>query len=54
MNIKEPKTQKLILFFVILIIILILFFYFPYRSNRAQITQLTNRRDSLQIEVQKA
>lgn len=54
MNIREPKTQKVILFFFILIIILVAFFYFIYRPNHQKIRQLTARRDSLQIEVQKA
>jgi type IV pilus assembly protein PilO len=54
MNLREPKTQKTVVFFVILIIILILFFRFPYTSNRNEINTLTARRDSLQIEVQKA
>ncbi len=54
MNLREPKTQKMILFLVILIILLILFFRFPYTSNRNKINQLTAKRDSLQIEVQKA
>ncbi|HEC77637.1 MAG TPA: hypothetical protein ENI34_00665 [candidate division WOR-3 bacterium] len=54
MNFREPKTQKLIIFFVILIIVLILFFRFPYTSNKKKINSLTARRDSLQIEVQKA
>lgn len=54
MNIKEPKTQRLILFFVILIIAFIAFFHFWHSPNRAKISVLTSARDSLQIEVQKA
>lgn len=33
---------------------LILFFHFPYRAQRQRISRLTTKRDSLQIEVQKA
>lgn len=54
MNLREPKTQKTLIFFVILIVILILFFRFPYTSRKNKINRLTARRDSLQIEVQKA
>jgi len=54
MNIREPKTQKVIFFFFILIIVLVAFFYFIYRPNNQKLQQLTARRDSLQIEVQKA
>jgi type IV pilus assembly protein PilO len=54
MNLKEPKTQKLILFFIILIILLVLFFNFPFKTNQQKLKRLTARRDSLQIEVQKA
>ncbi|OPX18608.1 hypothetical protein BXT86_00310 [candidate division WOR-3 bacterium 4484_100] len=54
MNLKESKGQQLIIFIVILVVLLILFFRFPYKSNREKIKQLTARRDSLQIEVQKA
>jgi len=54
MNIREPKTQKTIAFFIIIIIVLVLFFQFPHKSNREKINILTARRDSLQIEVQKA
>ena len=54
MNVRDPKTQKIIVFFVVLIILLILFFRFPYTSNKIKIKAMTAKRDSLQIEVQKA
>jgi type IV pilus assembly protein PilO len=54
MNIREPKTQKVIFFFFILIIVLVAFFYLVYRPSHTKIKQLSARRDSLQIEVQKA
>lgn len=54
MNLKEPKTQQMIVFVVVLILLLVLFFRFPYTSNQKRITQLTARRDSLQIKVQEA
>lgn len=53
MNIREPKTQQMIIFCIILIIVIILFFRFPYTSNRKKISHLTTVRDSLQIELQK-
>jgi len=53
MNIREPKTQQMIIFFIILVIVLVLFFRFPYSSNRKKISHLTTVRDSLQIELQK-
>ncbi len=54
MNLREPKTQKLILFFVLLIIILIAFFQLLYQPNQKKIKQLVAVRDSLRTEVQKA
>ena len=54
MNLREPKTQKLIFFIFILIVVLIAYFYFLYRPNGEKVKQLAARRDSLQIEVQKA
>lgn len=54
MNLREPKTQKVIFFIFILIVILVAFFYLLHRPNGKKIKQLTARRDSLQIEVQKA
>jgi len=54
MNLREQKTQQIVVFFVILILILILFFRFPYTSNQKKIKDLAAKRDSLQIEVQKA
>jgi len=41
MNMREPKTQKVIFFFFILIIILVAFFYFLYRPNHQKIKQLS-------------
>ena len=54
MNLKERKTQQLIAFLIILVVVLILFFRFPYRANKEKVDRLRSRRDSLQIEVQKA
>jgi type IV pilus assembly protein PilO len=54
MNLRERKTQQLIIFLIILIVVLILFFRFPHKANSDKISTLTSRRDSLQIEVQKA
>ncbi len=54
MNLREPQTQKLIIFFVILIVLLILFFHFPYTSNKKKIKELTDERNALQAEVQAA
>jgi len=54
MNLREPQTQKLVIFFVILIVLLILFFRFPYTSNKNKITELTDQRNALQTEVQAA
>ncbi|HEX7319746.1 MAG TPA: type 4a pilus biogenesis protein PilO [bacterium] len=54
MNLREPKTQQMIVFIVVLILILVLFFRFPYSSNAKRITTLEARRDSLRIKVQEA
>ena len=55
MNLKEQSNQKLLIFFVILVLILIVFFFvWPYKANRKELQALTDHRDSLQIEVQKA
>lgn len=54
MNLKEPRTQQMLVFFILLILALILFFRFPYTSNQNKIKDLTARRDSLQIKVQEA
>lgn len=54
MNLKDRKTQQLVIFLVVLIIVLILFFRFPYSANKEKVDRLRSRRDSLQIEVQKA
>lgn len=54
MNLKDPKTQQLIVFIVLLIVVLVLFFHFPVRANAQKIKILTARRDSLNIELQKA
>ncbi|UCC11974.1 MAG: type 4a pilus biogenesis protein PilO [candidate division WOR-3 bacterium] len=54
MNLRESKTQQLVLFFFILILLLVVFFLVPHKNNRVKIAQLTSTRDSLQIEVQKA
>lgn len=54
MNLRERKTQQLVIFLVVLIVILILFFRFPYKANSDKIERLRTTRDSLQIEVQKA
>ncbi|MEO0142528.1 MAG: type 4a pilus biogenesis protein PilO [candidate division WOR-3 bacterium] len=54
MNLREPKTQQLIVFIIVLIVVLILFFRFPYTSNQNRIKVLTARRDSLQIKVKEA
>ncbi len=53
MNIRDPKTQQMIIFFVILIVVLILFFRFSYSENQNKIARLKKNLDSLQIEVQK-
>ncbi|MGD9380592.1 MAG: type 4a pilus biogenesis protein PilO [candidate division WOR-3 bacterium] len=54
MNLKERKTQQLIIFLIILVVVLILFFRFPYKANKEKVDRLRSTRDSLQIEVQKA
>ena len=54
MNLREPQTQKLVIFFVILIVLLILFFRFPYTSNKNKINELTDQRNAIQAEVQAA
>lgn len=54
MNLRERKTQQLVIFLIILIVVLILFFRFPYSTNKQKVDHLRSRRDSLQIEVQKA
>jgi type IV pilus assembly protein PilO len=54
MNLKERKTQQIIIFLIILVVVLVLFFRFPYKANSDKVDQLRSRRDSLQIEVQKA
>jgi type IV pilus assembly protein PilO len=54
MNLKDPKTQQIIIFVVVLILILVLFFRFPYTANQKKIKILSSRMDSLKIEVQKA
>ncbi|MEO0094812.1 MAG: type 4a pilus biogenesis protein PilO [candidate division WOR-3 bacterium] len=54
MNLKEPKSQQVIVFLILLIVILILFFRFPYSSNQNKIKSLEAKRDSLQIKVQEA
>lgn len=54
MNLKEPKTQQIIVFFVLLILILILFYKFPYTANQNRIKNLEAKRDSLRIKVQEA
>ena len=54
MNLRERKTQQIVIFVILLVVILILFFRFPYKTNSDKIDTLRSRRDSLQIEVQKA
>lgn len=54
MNLRDRKTQQVVIFLIILIIVLILFFRFPYSANKAKVDELRSKRDSLQIEVQKA
>ena len=54
MNLRESKTQQLVLFLFILILLLVVFFLVPHKNNRLKIKQLTVTRDSLQAEVQKA
>ena len=54
MNLRERKTQQLIIFVIVLVVVLILFFRFPYKANKDKVDNLRSRRDSLQIEVQKA
>ena len=54
MNLRERKTQQLVIFLIILVVVLILFFRFPYSANKQKVDDLRSRRDSLQIEVQKA
>ncbi len=54
MNIRDPKTQQLIVFIVLLIVVLFLFFRFPVNANVKKIKILTARVDSLKIELQKA
>jgi len=54
MNLREPKTQKLIVFVIILILLLIAYFKFPYTWNSNKIKQLTDARNALQTEVQAA
>lgn len=54
MNLRERKTQQLIFFLIILLVVLVLFFRFPYKATKDKVDRLRSRRDSLQIEVQKA
>lgn len=54
MNLRDRKTQQMVVFLIILVVILILFFRFPYKANSDKVDMLKSRRDSLQIEVQKA
>lgn len=54
MNLRERKTQQLIFFLIILVVVLVLFFRFPYKATKDKVDRLRSRRDSLQIEVQKA
>ena len=54
MNMREPSTQKLLIFLVILILVLVAFFHFIHRPNRNRIKTLTEQKDKLQTEVQAA
>ncbi len=54
MNLRDRKTQQLVIFIFVLIAILVLFFRFPHKANSDKIARLRTTRDSLQVEVQKA
>lgn len=53
MNIRDPKLQQVVIFFIIIVVVLILYFRFSYTPSKQKIVRLNNKRDSLQIEVQK-
>lgn len=54
MNLREPSTQKLVIFVIILILVLVAFFHFIHRPTRNRIKVLTEQRNKLQSEVQAA
>jgi type IV pilus assembly protein PilO len=54
MNLREPKTQQLIVFIVLMIVILVLFFRFPYTGNQKKIKDLADTVQVLRGRVQEA